>query len=86
MGSSDPSVTAKYCACASVSFLAGSISLLVDRTVEMSLATAGFVVIVDIFNLSDRKVCANIIYYIINKHDYIGRIYKLLLKLQYVEQ
>jgi len=89
MGSSDPSVTAKYCACASVFFLARSISLSVDHTDEISLATPGCVAIVDRFNLSGYNVCAKIIHYIINKHDYMSRnnsICKLLLKLQYAEQ
>ena len=71
MGSSNPSVTAKCCASASVTFLARSISLSVDNTDEVSLAATGCVVIVDMFHLSDGKVCAKIIYCIINKHDYV---------------
>jgi len=35
------------------------------------LATPSCVVIVDIFILSDRNVCAKIIHYTINKHDYM---------------
>ena len=71
MGSSNPSVTAKCCASASVTFLARSISLSVDNTDEVSLAATGCVVIVDMFHLSDGKVCAKIIYCIINKRDYV---------------
>ena len=62
MGSSDPSVTAKYCACASVVFLARSISLSVDHTDEMPLTTPSCAVILDIFILFDRNVCAKIIH------------------------